>query len=883
MAVRRFGVTLAAGTAVIEEPAQPSIQVASLGNTAYTGIMQKGPVGKAFRAKTATEFAFRGGGVIPESLLPDAAQAFFRRSRGAGALWFNRLTDGTEAISEVTLKNRRSPKGDTLKVKAGNGGRWAGKAKLFVRNYSAITATTLTLASAPALKLNELAGALVTLSAVPGKSFKVISNSTSGILTFEPDVNLVAEVSGSGNMLVSVSLANEGEAIGVKIMEGTANPTTEFRMQVYFIEGGVSSLVKDFDDLSCDPNADNYYVRLINDNSDADFTVKVEDLHSGSITADVRPANFLSLSEVLTATVLTAKITNESPNSVLSATAKAKTLALGGSVVPDSLTLTVTTAGARASQTATFSANPADGDTALLNGKTVTFKTVVITPASQVLIGANAEATMDNYIAFVNAKALLSTVTEWFDKIFAVKLTSSTMKAWAQNAGLAGNAFTSPAGAGTNPPVWGASTLSGGVNQVWSVASESMPFLSLAALTTGVAYAGANEYGFGFTLQDTSKSATKTWAVADTLEVEIAPLPVSGLVGGALVPKASVYRTKFAIVSNTANTITVRTGSDMTALAVTGDQFRVEYVQQLGGGYDGNENVADLQYQTAYDTATTPLKGLRNRNLGLVKLATPGVSSSAVQKAGCSLAEAQNWQYRLEIPSNIVSEDAAEKYVNETVGRNDFAVVTFPTYAYVTHPSGNGLKLVSEVGEIHGAEASVAKNFNGFHKAAAGEDVTLPDIRALQPELQDKLLDEESLNPQGIGIIKKLSGNFVLWGDRTVSIDPAFKFKHQRETLSHWENTFLENFNFIIFALNNKQTQTRLISAFLAFFQPEFANGAIEGKSLQDAVRLKIDAENNTDATRANGDLFASLSPKIVDTVERLIIKVSKRGVEEVS
>lgn len=883
MAVRRFGVTLAAGTAVIEEPAQPSIQVASLGNTAYTGVMQKGPIGKAFRCKTATDFAFRAGGVIPESLLPDSAQAFFRRSRGAGALWLNRIVDGTQTISEFSFKNRRSPKGDTIKVKAGNAGRWAGKSKLIVRNYASITATTLTLATPPTLKENELEGASVTLSAVPGKSFKVVSNTTLGVLTFDPDVNLVAEVGASLNLLTSVSLANGGQAIGIKFTEGTANPTTEFRLQVFFIEGGVSTMVKDFDDLSPDPAEDNYYTRIINDNSDADFTIKVEDLHVGSITADVRPSNYSNVSETLTATVLTAKITNEVPNSVALATAKAKTLVLGGSVILDTLTLTVTTAGVRAFQTATFAANPTDGDTAILNGKTVTFKTVVVTPATQVLIGATAEATIDNYVAFINAQALLSTVTEWFDKIFAVKQSASTMRAYAQNAGVAGNAFTSPAGAGATPPTWGAATFASGVDQVWSVVSEKMPFLTLAALTTGVAYAGANEYSLGFTLQDTSKAAAKVWALADTLEIEVAPLPVNGLVGGSLVPKESVYRTKFVIVSNTAKTITVRTGSDMTVLAATGDKFRVEFAQQLEGGYDGLEAVGDLQYQNAYDTATTPLKGLRNRNLGLVKLATPGISATAVQKAGAALAEAQNWQYRYEIPSSVVSEDAAEAYINDTVGRNDFAVVTFPTYAYVTHPSGNGLKLVSEVGEIHGAEASVANNFSGYHKAAAGEDVTLPDIRALQTELQDKLLDEEGLNPQGIGVIKKLSGNFVLWGDRTVSTDPAFKYKHQRETLSHWENTFLENFNFIIFSLNNKQTQTRLISAFLAFFQPEFARGAVEGKSLQDAIRLKIDAENNTDATRADGDLFASLSPKIVDTVERLIIKVSKRGVEEIS
>ena len=132
-----------------------------------------------------------------------------------------------------------------------------------------------------------------------------------------------------------------------------------------------------------------------------------------------------------------------------------------------------------------------------------------------------------------------------------------------------------------------------------------------------------------------------------------------------------------------------------------------------------------------------------------------------------------------------------------------------------------------------------------------------------------------------MSILIKKSGNFVIWGDRTLGLDPAFKFKHQRETLSHYENTFLENFDFIIFALNNSETQEQLKSAFVAFFTPEFAKGAIVGDSLTDAVIIKIDAENNTLITQAAGDLNAELGVRIVDTVERFIITISKLGITE--
>lgn len=872
---RRFGPVRGAGVAVEEGDSQGSIESAALGVTGYTGIMQKGPVSKAFKCKTRQEFNYKAGGYIPESQLPDAAVDFYLEGKGAGELWLNRVTDGTEKTAQVLVMNRRNPRSSTMKVKAGNAGRWAGKKQLLVQQYSSITKTTLTLGSVPAgLKEDELAGAVVTLSAVPGKSYKVLSNDAAGILTFASDVDVVSDVNGSANMLISVSLKNEGAAIAVRFREGTLKPAEEFAVDIYFVEGGISSRIRTFDNLSVDPDAPNYYAREINDHSDADYTIKVEDLHVGSITPDIRPANYAGKSSAVTATVLTVEIHDVVSNAVSGAKAGAKALTLGGSVIEDALTLTCTAAGARASGTLTFSGQPADGETTTVNGKVVTWKTAVTDATAQVAIGADAEASLGNLVAFVNA----SKDADVDGVVFAEKTSATVATVYACTAGVAGNALTLSSTAVN--VVAGAATLAGGVAQTWSLSSQKMPFLT-GTVTSGVAFAALNEYSFGFTLVDATKNSAKMFANGDTAQVLAYPLEPNALVDGTLLPKASDFRAKFPIVGNTANQITVKTGSDLTVGATAGDQFRVEYLQELGGGYDGTVGVNDARYIVAYDTGLSALRSLRGKNLGLVKLATPGVTSSAVQKAGVAFAESQNWQYRYEIPENIVDESAAEQYINETIGRNDFAVVTFPTYAYVTNPQGGGLKLTTQVGAIHGAEALVAKNYQGFHKAAAGTDVKLSKVLKLPEGLEDKVLDEESLNPIGINVLKKNKGNFILWGDRSLSIDPAFKFKHHREQLSHYENTFLENYDFIIFAINQSKTQNQLISTFIAFFAPELAKGAVVGDSVQDAIRLKIDDENNTDATRAEGDLYAELQPKLADTVERFIIKINKRGVEE--
>jgi phage tail sheath protein FI len=166
----------------------------------------------------------------------------------------------------------------------------------------------------------------------------------------------------------------------------------------------------------------------------------------------------------------------------------------------------------------------------------------------------------------------------------------------------------------------------------------------------------------------------------------------------------------------------------------------------------------------------------------------------------------------------------------------------------------------------------------GYHKAAAGIGVTLPNVKKLPTG--ERVLNEEVLNPQGINVVKKhRSGNFILWGDRTIALDSGWKWKHQRETMSHYENILLEEMDFIIFAINDPETQGTAITTLRQFFLPEFNKRALRGVTFDKAVQIKIDDENNNDLTRANGDLNAEITLRLADTVERFIIRIGKAGI----
>ena len=374
-------------------------------------------------------------------------------------------------------------------------------------------------------------------------------------------------------------------------------------------------------------------------------------------------------------------------------------------------------------------------------------------------------------------------------------------------------------------------------------------------------------------------------ASSDTIVVNYKPFVADELINGYVYPdKVNARPVRYRIIDNDHKSITAASGSSMTDDGAPADEWMVEAPHALDAGRDGNADLTDADYtEQAWDVDASPFNQTVDKGWGLVKFATPGNNATAVQKAGAAYANAKNHQYRYEIPANVVTEQSADTYINDTIGRDNYAVTVFPSYAYVADPQGLGagkLKLVPTTGMVHGREARIANDYLGYHKAEAGEDAKLPAI--LKLTTGDTILDEELLNPRGINVIKKKKGNFVIWGDRSLATDPTWRFKHHREQMSYYEHVLQESFDWIIFALNNPSGRARVNTSFISFFLPEYRKGALDNdKPCSTAARLKIDAENNTPGVKAAGDMVAEVSLHLVDVVERLRIFISKAGIFE--
>lgn len=861
MAVRRYGPTRGAGVAIIEKDAEKTISTSALGVTVQVGVYKRGEVGELNYNPKKKQFLKKMGGRLENGYLaPDAAIDFYDLSEGAGELWNVRVTDGTEVKSWLYLKSRRIPRTNVIKVEAKNGGRWGGKRSALCGVW-ATTATDLSetvLKTGKTMLKNYWAGGTLQLAEVTTKTYEIVSNTVDGDVTVVSDSTMETDYGAGSSKEYSLTLANGTERLAVEIMDGADKPTEEWGLKAY-VDG---ELVLDKPNLSSNPNSGRYFVNDINNDTGND-EIKVTDLWTGGWAADIRPANHNENLVTLSETAAKVEIMQATVNSPGGGDATVGGFTYGQDVKKQVLTLTFSDATNYTVVSDVFGALGAGVVGSLF---TPDFGADVINwiPKFVVTAGATAMAATDTIVIVANplvtdeligGKIYPNKVTKRREFFVVSDNTVDTVTV------KASDDMTTNATAGTAATVTGTGT---------------GPFDTSSDNEFKVAVNG----GIETTITLTSGATTPAATIVDDIN---AIFPGLATAVSDQIKLTSLIGGRFSKIATGAGNANAELGftDNITYSGAAGDEAMLVWPQQMEGGYDGVADLADADFEAMYDVDTSPINQLFGKNKGLVKLATPGVTSTAVQKKGAAYAEAKNYQYRYEIPSNIVTEDAAEEYVNDTLGRNDFAVCAFPSYGYMSNPIANstGLKLISLTGAIQGREAKVAKNYNGFHKAAAGEDVILNHV--LKLPTGEKILDEELLNPQGIQIIKFAQGNCIIWGDRTLSIDPGWRWKHQRELMSHYENTLRENFGWIIFAINDPSTWELAWISLYEYFLNEHSKRALRGDSPGDAFSIKIDAENNTAATIAAGDVNADIRLRLADTVERFNITMSKLGIFE--
>ncbi len=170
----------------------------------------------------------------------------------------------------------------------------------------------------------------------------------------------------------------------------------------------------------------------------------------------------------------------------------------------------------------------------------------------------------------------------------------------------------------------------------------------------------------------------------------------------------------------------------------------------------------------------------------------------------------------------------------------------------------------------------------GVHKAPANEVVR----GAITLELNITKGEHDQLNPDGINCIRSFPGQGIrVWGARTLSSDPEWRYLNVRRLFNYVEKSILNGTNWVVFEPNDPKLWDSVKRTVTMFLRRVWRDGALFGQTPAQAFFVKCDAENNPPENRDAGMLTVEIGIAPVKPAEFVIFRISQfadgAGVEE--
>jgi uncharacterized protein len=161
----------------------------------------------------------------------------------------------------------------------------------------------------------------------------------------------------------------------------------------------------------------------------------------------------------------------------------------------------------------------------------------------------------------------------------------------------------------------------------------------------------------------------------------------------------------------------------------------------------------------------------------------------------------------------------------------------------------------------------------GVHKAPANETVR----GAVALETQITRNEHDLLNPVGINCIRFFPGRGIrVWGARTLSSDPAWRYLNIRRLFNYLEESILMNTDWVVFEPNDQVLWAKLRRNISSFLVNEWRKGALFGLTPNEAFFVKCDDETNPTEGIDVGEVACQIGVAPVKPAEFVIFRMSQ-------
>jgi len=200
-----------------------------------------------------------------------------------------------------------------------------------------------------------------------------------------------------------------------------------------------------------------------------------------------------------------------------------------------------------------------------------------------------------------------------------------------------------------------------------------------------------------------------------------------------------------------------------------------------------------------------------------------------------------------------------------------YATLYWPRIKVLDPLSGQNI-LVPPSGHMAGIWAR-NDNERGVHKAPANEVVR----GAVSLEINITKNEHDLLNPEGINCIRAFPGRGIrVWGARTLSSDPAWKYVNVRRLFNYLEKSILTNTDWVVFEPNDRNLWFKIRRTIASFLVMEWRKGALFGSTPAEAFYVKCDDETNPAEAIDLGQVTCQIGVAPVKPAEFVIFQLAQ-------
>lgn len=278
-------------------------------------------------------------------------------------------------------------------------------------------------------------------------------------------------------------------------------------------------------------------------------------------------------------------------------------------------------------------------------------------------------------------------------------------------------------------------------------------------------------------------------------------------------------------------------------------------------GVEGLEVLDDVTMVVVPDLMTT-MPG-EKLNLDMVK-AVQAMMITHCERMGDRVAI-------LDAPPDL-SPQEVKRWRMEIAGfDSSYAAMYYPWIKVMDTSTDTVVKMPSS-GHVAGLWAR-NDNTRGVHKAPANE--VLAGVVGLA--YQTTKGEQDTLNPIGVNCIRSFPGRGIrVWGARTLSSDPAWKYINVRRLFNYVEKSIENGTQWVVFEPNNRKLWARVNRDVTSFLRIVWRDGALFGSSPAEAFYVKVDDELNPSESRDLGRLIIEIGLAPVKPAEFVIFRISQ-------